>query len=117
MRRRDRMTQARRLPEGASLPAGHRPFAAVLAANVISVAGDSVTQLGVPWYVLESTGSSDDGGRGARVRRAQPDQGDGRVRNRACAPAQRGDQHDDVRRAGKIFGQANAMFEILIGDS
>jgi MFS family permease len=40
------------------LPVGHRPFAAVLAANVISVAGDSLAQLGVPWYVLESTGSS-----------------------------------------------------------
>jgi MFS family permease len=40
------------------LPAEHRPFVAVLGANVISVAGDSVTQLGVPWYVLESTGSS-----------------------------------------------------------
>jgi len=40
------------------LPVGHRPLAAVLAANVISVTGDSVTQLGVPWYVLESTGSS-----------------------------------------------------------
>ena len=40
------------------MPAGYRPLAAVLAANVISVAGDSVTQLGVPWYVLESTGSS-----------------------------------------------------------
>jgi MFS family permease len=52
------MTPARRQPEGADLPAGRRPFVAVLAANVISVAGDSVTQLGVPWYVLESTGSS-----------------------------------------------------------
>jgi MFS family permease len=30
----------------------------VLAANVISVTGDSLTLLGVPWYVLESTGSS-----------------------------------------------------------
>lgn len=38
--------------------AGKRPFATVLAANVISVTGDSLTQLGVPWYVLESTGSS-----------------------------------------------------------
>ena len=40
------------------MPAGNRPFATVLAANVISVTGDSLTQLGVPWYVLESTGSS-----------------------------------------------------------
>ena len=40
------------------MPAGHRPLVAVLAATVISVAGDSVTQLGVPWYVLESTASS-----------------------------------------------------------
>lgn len=30
----------------------------MLAANVISVTGDSLTLLGVPWYVLESTGSS-----------------------------------------------------------
>ncbi|HEV3380928.1 MAG TPA: MFS transporter [Trebonia sp.] len=30
----------------------------MLAANVISVTGDSLAQLGVPWYVLESTGSS-----------------------------------------------------------
>lgn len=44
--------------EGPLLLAGKRPFATVLAANVISVTGDSLTQLGVPWYVLESTGSS-----------------------------------------------------------
>ena len=30
----------------------------MLAANVISVAGNSLTQLAVPWYVLQSTGSS-----------------------------------------------------------
>ena len=40
------------------MPAGHRPLVTVLAANTISIAGDSVTQLGVPWYVLESTGSA-----------------------------------------------------------
>jgi MFS family permease len=40
------------------LPVGRRPLVVVLAANVISVTGNSVTLLGVPWYVLESTGSS-----------------------------------------------------------
>jgi hypothetical protein len=39
------------------LPADRRPLIAVLTANVISVTGDSLTQLGVPWYVLQSTGS------------------------------------------------------------
>ena len=52
------MTRLAAYRKGPPLPAGHRPLVAVLAANVISVAGDSVTQLGVPWYVLESTGSS-----------------------------------------------------------
>ncbi|MGH3167131.1 MAG: MFS transporter, partial [Trebonia sp.] len=39
------------------MPADRRPLIAVLSANVISVTGDSLTQLGVPWYVLQSTGS------------------------------------------------------------
>jgi len=39
------------------LPADRRPMIAVLTANGISVTGDSLTQLGVPWYVLQSTGS------------------------------------------------------------
>ncbi|HUN31207.1 MAG TPA: MFS transporter [Trebonia sp.] len=43
--------------EGAWLPVDRRPLIAVLAGNTISVTGDSLTQLGVPWYVLQSTGS------------------------------------------------------------
>ena len=39
-------------------PLGNRrPLSAVLAANLISVAGNSLTQLGVPWFVLQTTGS------------------------------------------------------------
>ncbi|MFJ6796465.1 MFS transporter [Streptomyces sp. NPDC091268] len=34
-----------------------RPFAAVLAANTISIAGSSLTLIGVPWFVLQTTGS------------------------------------------------------------
>jgi MFS family permease len=52
------MTRLAVYPEGGPLPIGHRPLVTVLAANTISIAGDSVTQLGVPWYVLESTGSA-----------------------------------------------------------
>ncbi|KIF03175.1 MFS transporter permease [Streptomyces sp. RSD-27] len=35
-----------------------RPFAAVLAANTISIAGSSLTMIGVPWFVLQTTGSA-----------------------------------------------------------
>ncbi|MFI6145915.1 MFS transporter [Streptomyces sp. NPDC051109] len=35
-----------------------RPLAAVLAANTISIAGSSVTLIGVPWFVLQTTGSA-----------------------------------------------------------
>ncbi|MGW6876948.1 MFS transporter [Streptomyces xanthophaeus] len=35
-----------------------RPFAAVLAANAISIAGSSLTLIGVPWFVLQTTGSA-----------------------------------------------------------
>lgn len=35
-----------------------RPFVAVLAANTISIAGSSLTLIGVPWFVLETTGSA-----------------------------------------------------------
>ncbi|MEV7835031.1 MFS transporter [Streptomyces subrutilus] len=34
-----------------------RPFAALLAANTISIAGSSLTLIGVPWFVLQTTGS------------------------------------------------------------
>ncbi|MGP3686362.1 MFS transporter [Streptomyces sp. IBSNAI002] len=35
-----------------------RPFMAVLAANTISIAGSSLTLIGVPWFVLQTTGSA-----------------------------------------------------------
>ncbi|WP_330296611.1 MFS transporter [Streptomyces sp. NBC_00503] len=35
-----------------------RPFLAVLAANTISIAGSSLTLIGVPWFVLQTTGSA-----------------------------------------------------------
>ncbi|MEU8433983.1 MFS transporter [Streptomyces sp. NPDC029216] len=35
-----------------------RPFAAVLVANTISIAGSSLTLIGVPWFVLQTTGSA-----------------------------------------------------------
>lgn len=39
--------------------AGRRtPFAAVLAANTVSTAGTSLTLIGVPWFVLQTTGSA-----------------------------------------------------------
>ncbi|MCB5167271.1 MFS transporter [Streptomyces bambusae] len=34
-----------------------RPFAAVLAANTVSIAGTSLTMIGVPWFVLQTTDS------------------------------------------------------------
>ena len=42
--------------------AERRPLAALLAANVISIAGDAATLMGVPWFVLTSTGSAADAG-------------------------------------------------------
>lgn len=33
------------------------PLAALLAANVISIAGNRITQLAIPWFVLQTTGS------------------------------------------------------------
>lgn len=35
-----------------------RPFTAVLLANTISIAGSSLTLIGVPWFVLQTTGSA-----------------------------------------------------------
>lgn len=35
-----------------------RPLAAVLTANTISIAGSSLTLIGVPWFVLQTTGSA-----------------------------------------------------------
>ena len=42
--------------------AERRPLAALLAANVVSVTGSAVTVMGVPWFVLQSTGSAADAG-------------------------------------------------------
>lgn len=35
-----------------------RPLATVLAANLVSIAGNCLTYMGVPWFVLQSTGSA-----------------------------------------------------------
>jgi MFS family permease len=42
--------------------AERRPLAVLLAANVISITGSSLTLMGVPWFVLQSTGSAADAG-------------------------------------------------------
>jgi MFS family permease len=42
--------------------AGRRPLAVLLAANVVSVTGNAVTLMGVPWFVLQTTGSAADAG-------------------------------------------------------
>lgn len=39
-----------------------RPFTAVLLANTISIAGSSLTLIGVPWFVLQTTGSAGQAG-------------------------------------------------------
>ncbi|MGI5198396.1 MFS transporter [Streptomyces sp. CA-288835] len=41
-----------------SLPGDRRPLATVLAANVVSITGSCLTYMGVPWFVLQSTGSA-----------------------------------------------------------
>ncbi len=46
------------IPAELLLPGDRRPFAAVLAANVISITGNVLTGMGVPWFVLQSTGSA-----------------------------------------------------------
>jgi MFS family permease len=40
------------------LAGSRRPLVAVLAANVVSITGNALTQLSVPWFVLQSTGSA-----------------------------------------------------------
>ncbi|QIQ06552.1 MFS transporter [Streptomyces liangshanensis] len=40
------------------MPVDRRPFTAVLASNVISLTGSVFTGMGVPWLVLESSGSA-----------------------------------------------------------
>jgi MFS family permease len=42
--------------------AKRRPLAVLLTANVISITGSSLTLMGVPWFVLQSTGSAADAG-------------------------------------------------------
>ncbi|MFI6119496.1 MFS transporter [Streptomyces sp. NPDC051064] len=44
--------------DGGKQPRDRTPLAAVLAANSISTAGTSLTLIGVPWFVLETTGSA-----------------------------------------------------------
>ncbi|WP_279631425.1 MFS transporter [Streptomyces aquilus] len=39
-------------------PVDRRPLAMVLAANLLSVTGNCLTYMGVPWFVLQSTGSA-----------------------------------------------------------
>ncbi|MFE9929435.1 MFS transporter [Streptomyces sp. NPDC005533] len=49
------------LPDGsprAERRTDKRPLIAVLAANTISIAGSSLTLIGVPWFVLQTTGSA-----------------------------------------------------------
>nr|WP_307795143.1 MFS transporter [Actinacidiphila acididurans] len=40
------------------MPGDRRPLASVLAANVVSISGSALTGMGVPWFVLQSTGSA-----------------------------------------------------------
>jgi MFS family permease len=40
------------------LSGDRRPLAAVLAANVVSITGNALTGMAVPWFVLQSTGSA-----------------------------------------------------------
>lgn len=40
------------------MPGDRRPLAAVLAANVVSITGNALTGMAVPWLVLQSTGSA-----------------------------------------------------------
>ncbi|MFI8101803.1 MFS transporter [Streptomyces sp. NPDC086023] len=39
-------------------PSRRGPLAALLAANTVSIAGSSLTLIGVPWFVLQTTGSA-----------------------------------------------------------
>lgn len=45
------------MPE-ARLTGDRRPLTTVLAANLVSIAGSCLTYMGVPWFVLQSTGSA-----------------------------------------------------------
>ena len=40
------------------MPGDRRPLVAVLAANTVSITGNALTGMGVPWFVLHSTGSA-----------------------------------------------------------
>ncbi|MEU9860385.1 MFS transporter [Streptomyces sp. NPDC047971] len=40
-----------------SAPGGRAPLATVLAANAISITGNALTLIGVPWFALDTTGS------------------------------------------------------------
>ena len=43
---------------GDFLTGDRRPLTAVLAANLVSIAGNWLTSMGVPWFVLQSTASA-----------------------------------------------------------
>ncbi|MFE3739356.1 MFS transporter [Streptomyces sp. NPDC059134] len=47
---------------GGTGPRDRWPFFATLAANTVSIAGSSLTLIGVPWFVLQTTGSAADAG-------------------------------------------------------
>jgi MFS family permease len=42
----------------AALPTSRRPLAALLAANAVSLVGNVLAAMAIPWYVLETTGSA-----------------------------------------------------------
>ncbi|MBT2508165.1 MFS transporter [Streptomyces sp. ISL-98] len=44
--------------KGGPSPRDRRPLAAILAAETISTVGNSLTLIGVPWFVLQATGSA-----------------------------------------------------------
>ncbi|MEY9886765.1 MFS family permease [Catenulispora sp. MAP5-51] len=46
------------MPSEESLPHNRRPLTTVLVANVVSITGNCLTSMGVPWFVLQSTGSA-----------------------------------------------------------
>lgn len=46
------------IPEQRTGPRDRRPLTAALAANAVSITGNALTIIGVPWFVLQSTGSA-----------------------------------------------------------
>lgn len=54
----DRGDRSRRGNSGGRNSGDRRPLLLVLAANTVSIAGNSLTLIAVPWFVLETTGSA-----------------------------------------------------------